>query len=122
MNKLVKELNQELGIKNDRRVSTESVHNLSTSSSILNQFRAHLLMQEVKNWSNSRVIEWLHETNICIDIQDQLSDFDGQMLHELNSIRKESPEYFFNMISRNSTVNLFNVVNFSHQFKLLFQK
>jgi small nuclear ribonucleoprotein (snRNP)-like protein len=78
-------------------------------------------IQAVDNWSVADVQNWLVKNNTNEKIRGVLENFDGQMLSDLNSIRLTAPDYFYDAISKNNTIDLFAVVKFNREFKALFQ-
>ena len=77
--------------------------------------------KSIEAWKLSDTQSWLNRTNMNENIKATLKDFDGKMLHNLNSIRLAAPDYFFNAISKNNTIDLFSVVKFNEEFKSLFE-
>ena len=78
-------------------------------------------IQAIENWSVAEVQNWLVKNNINEKIKAVLENFDGVMLSDLNSIRITAPDYFYEAISKNNNVDLFSVVKFNREFKILFQ-
>jgi hypothetical protein len=70
-------------------------------------------------WDKSTVSRWLTENSIDESIIDELRDFDGKMLEELNLIRNTAPEYFFAAISNNNKHKLHEVIKFSKELRKL---
>jgi hypothetical protein len=82
---------------------------------------APAITQNIESWSITQVNEWLNKNDTIDTIKETLKNFNGSMLSELNSIRSTAPDYFYEAISRNNTVDLFSIVKFSREFKTLFQ-
>ena len=78
-------------------------------------------IQAIENWSVAEVQNWLVKSNTNEKIKAVLENFDGVMLSDLNSIRITAPDYFYEAISKNNNVDLFSVVKFNREFKILFQ-
>ena len=74
----------------------------------------------VKQWDNAKVKKWLSEIAVDRSISNELRNFDGEMLEELNSIREKASEYFYKSISKNNQVDLSQVTRFSKQLRKLF--
>jgi hypothetical protein len=70
-------------------------------------------------WDKTTVNRWLNENSIDESIIDELRDFDGKMLEELNLIRNTAPEYFFAAISNNNKNKLHEVIKFSKELRKL---
>lgn len=74
----------------------------------------------IMSWNNEKVRKWLNEIAIDKRILNELANFDGEMLEELNRIRETASEYFYKSISKNSSVELSSVTNFSKHLRKLF--
>lgn len=74
----------------------------------------------VCKWNTDQVNKWFGENKFDNKLCGGLSNFDGEMLEELNFIRKAASEYFYKSISNNSQVDLFHVIKFSKQLRKLF--
>lgn len=79
------------------------------------------IKQNIESWSNTQVIEWLQTNGTSESIRETLKNFDGLMLSDLNTIRSTAPDYFYEAISKNNTIDLYSVVKFNRVFKSLFQ-
>lgn len=75
---------------------------------------------KIESWNNEKVKEWLNQIAVDRLILHELTDFDGEMLEELNRIRKTASEYFYRTISKNSQVKLNQVTHFSKHLRKLF--
>lgn len=75
---------------------------------------------KIDSWNNEKVKEWLNQIAVDRLILHELTDFDGEMLEELNYIRKTASEYFYRAISKNSQVKLIQVTRFSKHLRKLF--
>ena len=103
--KLKKELVQtNVIIQSD--LSEKSINTTSTESS-------------VRDWSNSKVLEWLKKSAIDAELISEFKNFDGEMLYELNLIRNAAPEFFFNSISLHNRIKLDKVVHLSSLLRKL---
>lgn len=78
-------------------------------------------IQAIENWSVADVQKWLVKNDINEKIKAVLENFDGPMLSDLNSIRITAPAYFYEVISKKNKIDLFSVVKFNREFKILFQ-
>ena len=78
-------------------------------------------IQAIENWSVADVQKWLVKNDINEKIKAVLENFDGPMLSDLNSIRITAPAYFYEVISEKNKIDLFSVVKFNREFKILFQ-
>lgn len=75
---------------------------------------------DIVKWNNERVKHWLQDIGVDQTILSDLTNFDGEMLEELNWIRESASEYFYKSISKNFQVELFEVTRFSKQLRKLF--
>ena len=75
----------------------------------------------VENWSTIEVQDWLNQIDINQDIKAIFKNFNGKMLSNLNSIRLSAPDYFYDAVSKNNTIDLFSVVKFNEEYLNLFQ-
>lgn len=75
---------------------------------------------ELKNWTNEEVQNWCLNLNFHQDIRRMLESFKGEHLIQLNEIRKQSADYFYKEISNKYSIDLFSIVDFTNEFKKLF--
>jgi hypothetical protein len=77
--------------------------------------------ENIKNWTHGDVEKWVSKVGIDFEICKILRNFNGEMLNQLNSVKKNSPDYFFSVISRNNTIEIIHVLRFIGEFEKLFE-
>lgn len=80
---------------------------------------------EELNWSEQQVENWMKETKINETIVKSLLPCDGQVLHQIYTMLKTNPEFYYSSM-RNSGLNslkdLKDVAYFSKELTNLFEK
>ena len=113
MEKLKKELVQEIGITHSSMLNNMKIE----SSNFKKQFQNNSTMGNVEKITKEQVKEWLVHSNIDKSIAKEISEFDGEMLAELKLIQDKAPEYFYQNISQNNKIKLSEVVKFSQKLR-----
>ena len=107
--KVLFQLNAAIG--NDEAESNKIPINLNTCTE----------NNSIKKWTQADVQEWLTKIQTNEELRKTLYSFDGEMLIQLNRIKKTAPDYFFTAISRNNSIELFHVIKFTLEFEILFE-
>jgi hypothetical protein len=77
---------------------------------------------KILEWTNEDVLKWLQLLNVKEGLYNELKEFNGEMLYELNSIRNKAPEYFYSCLSKTTDgLKLGEVVDFSKNLRKLFE-
>jgi hypothetical protein len=63
-------------------------------------------------WSNQELQDWIEKQNFSSHINEFLKSFDGEILKQLYLVKSEAPEYFYKLVSNNSTIQFENVAKF----------
>lgn len=113
MEKLKKELVQEIGITDSSMLNNMKIE----SSNFKKQFQNNSTIGNIEKMTKERVKEWLVNSNIDKSIAKEISDFDGEMMAELKLIQDKAPEYFYQNISQSNKIKLSEVVKFSQKLR-----
>ena len=113
MEKLKKELVQEIGITDSSMLNNMKIE----SSNFKKQFQNNSTMGNIEKMTKEQVKEWLINSNIDKSIAKEISDFDGEMMAELKLIQDKAPEYFYQNISQSNKIKLSEVVKFSQKLR-----
>jgi hypothetical protein len=76
---------------------------------------------DLKNWSVDDVQSWCSKYKFNSDIRKMVREFNGELLIQLNEIKKQSSDYFYTSISHNNKIDLISVVYFTNEFQKLFK-
>ena len=109
INRLKKEINQSLSIKN------------VLNDAITKNQKSEMLSQQtsLSEWNKEMINNWLLENDIDSLIQAKLKNFNGEMLLELNELKKSAPDYFYNSFSSHVKPELESLIKFTCCLKKL---
>jgi hypothetical protein len=71
-------------------------------------------------WDNLELQDWVEKQNFSTQINQFLKNFNGEILKQLFLVKSEAPEYFYKLVSNNSTIQFENVAKFVIKLNELF--
>lgn len=73
--------------------------------------------ESVKNWSEVQVKEWLDSNQTNQFIVEQIFPCDGNILIQLYEMRRDAPEFYYQALNKNNTVDLKSIMLFTQYLK-----
>jgi hypothetical protein len=72
-------------------------------------------------WDNQELQDWVDKQNFSTQINQFLKNFNGEILKQLFLVKSEAPEYFYKLVSNNSSIQFENVAKFVIKLNELFK-
>ena len=104
---------------NAKSVPTKSSATRSFSKPTENNETADISV--ILKWSEKQVEDWFNENKLGSSIFLIIKPCDGELLHQLYTLLLTAPEFFYQSLSKNNSVDLRTALVFSLNLKKLFE-
>jgi hypothetical protein len=74
----------------------------------------------VKDWSEEKVNKWFNDNNVHEGIIKEVKPCDGDLLYQIHLLQKDAPEFFYQSITKDKSVDLKAALLFSKKLKEIF--
>ena len=116
----VGKLIKELGGRGKDGVTTDGPPEAVIRPSETSVVTAPRPVTDVSGWTNQDVKKWLTEIGLEQVCKEDISEFNGQTLIDLQELRAECPEYFYKCIEHTLNLkNMFDLLNFRKELDKL---
>ena len=78
-------------------------------------------LDSIIKWSETDVKKWFNENNFNVKILKEMEPCDGDLLYQMHILQIEAPEFFYQSITKDKSVELRSALIFSKKLKELFK-
>ena len=110
-------------IKNDEKVvpNEDQTTNIKSEANMENLSEEKLKLKKVKEWNEDDIKIWAKLKKINSKIIEKIQPANGETFCELNFLKLNAPDFFFQTISsEDGSIEIFDVAQFVYEFKKLF--